>query len=59
MAGHIDVGILKPEMADYGRKEQQRTLLVQQKQQSELSQIKLDQLKQDQATALASFSVCQ
>ena len=49
MAGLIDVGILKPELADYGRMEQQRNLLAQQKQQSELSQIKLDQLKQDQA----------
>lgn len=49
MAGLIDVGILKPELADYGRMEQQRNLLVQQKQQAELSQLKLDQLKQDQA----------
>jgi hypothetical protein len=49
MAGLIDVGILKPELADYGRMEQQRNLLTQQKQQSELSQLKLDQLKQDQA----------
>jgi hypothetical protein len=49
MAGLIDVGILKPELADYGRMEQQRNVLAQQKQQSELSQLKLDQLKQDQA----------
>lgn len=49
MAGLIDVGILKPELADYGRMEQQRNLLVQQKQQAELSQLKLDQLKRDQA----------
>jgi hypothetical protein len=48
MAGLIDVGILKPELADYSRMEQQRNVLAQQKQQSELSQIKLDQLKQDQ-----------
>lgn len=49
MAGLIDVGILKPELADYGRMEQQRNLLAQQKQQAELSQLKLEQLKQDQA----------
>jgi hypothetical protein len=49
MAGLIDVGILKPELADYGRMEQQRNLLVQQKQQAEMSQMKLEQLKRDQA----------
>jgi hypothetical protein len=54
MAGLIDVGILKPELATsfatgYNQAEQQRNVLAQQKQQSELSQIKLDQLKQDQA----------
>ena len=49
MAGLIDVGILKPELADYGRMEQQRNLLAQQKQQSEITRLKLDQLKQDQA----------
>jgi hypothetical protein len=49
MAGLIDVGILKPELADYGRIEQQRNLLAQQKQQAELGQMKLEQLKQDRA----------
>jgi hypothetical protein len=49
MAGLIDVGILKPELADYGRMEQQRNLLAQQKQQAEMSQMKLEQLKRDQA----------
>jgi hypothetical protein len=49
MAGLIDVGILKPELADYGRMEQQRNLLAQQKQQAELGQLKLEQLKQDRA----------
>lgn len=49
MAGLIDVGILKPELADYGRMEQQRNLLTQQKRQSEIDQLKLEQLKQDRA----------
>lgn len=47
MAGLIDVGILKPELADYGRMEQQRNLLAQQKQQTELNDFKLEQLKRD------------
>jgi hypothetical protein len=54
MAGLIDVGILKPELATsfatgYNQAEQTRNLLAQQKQQTEMSQIKLDQLKQDRA----------
>ena len=49
MAGLIDVGILKPELADYSKVEQQRNLLAQQKQQTELNDFKLEQLKRDRA----------
>lgn len=54
MAGLIDVGILKPELggafgAGYRQAEEQRNLLAQQRQQLEMSQMKLDQLRQDRA----------
>jgi len=52
MAGLIDVGILKPELAGsfaagYRGAEQARQQLAQEKQQTELGQLKLEQLKQD------------
>jgi hypothetical protein len=54
MAGLIDVGIIKPELATsfatgYNQAEQTRNLLAQQKQQNELSQFNFDRLKQDYA----------
>jgi hypothetical protein len=52
MAGLIDVGIIKPELATsfatgYNQAEQTRNLLAQQKQQAEIGQLNLERLKQD------------
>jgi hypothetical protein len=57
--GLIDVGIIKPELANsfaagYRGAEQSRNLLAQQKQDTEMGQMKLEQLKQD-AVALKQF----
>lgn len=55
--GLIDVGIIKPELAGsfaagYRGAEQSRQQLAQEKQQTELGQMKLEQLKQDRASLL-------
>ena len=57
MAGLIDVGILKPELsnafaAGYQGAEQARQQAQQGRQQLEMNQMKMDQLKQDRATML-------
>ena len=54
MAGLINVGILKPELATsfatgYRQAEQQRNTLAEQAQQREMNRYKLDQIKQDRA----------
>ena len=57
MAGLIDVGILKPELsnafaAGYQGAEQARQQAQQGRQQLEMNQMKMDQLKQDRAVML-------
>jgi hypothetical protein len=57
MAGLIDVGIIKPELANsfatgYRGAEQSRNLLAQQKQDTEMGQMRLEQLKQDRMSLL-------
>lgn len=57
MAGLIDVGIIKPELANsfaagYRGAEQSRNLLAQQKQDTEMGQMKLEQLKNDRMALL-------
>jgi len=57
MAGLIDVGIIKPELANsfaagYRGAEQSRNLLAQQKQDTEMGQMKLEQLKNDRTALL-------
>lgn len=57
MAGLIDAGLIRPELsnalaAGYQQAEDRRNLLSQQRQQTEMNQIKLDQLKQDREAML-------